>query len=91
MYGKLLPGKTHLIVSKQLTKKFIKFCTFKMFRPAKIKVKVVRKCSAFIAIIKSLVKELTNILIKLSISKTFLRVGLSVCDEWCFYGFQLKV
>ena len=39
------PEKNHSTLSKQLTNTVIKFCTFKTFRPGKIKLKVVNKCS----------------------------------------------
>ena len=38
--------KNHSALSKQLTNIVIKFCTFKTFRPVKIKLKVVNKCRA---------------------------------------------
>ena len=36
--------KNHSTFSKQLINVFIKLCTFKTFRPVKIKLKVVNKC-----------------------------------------------
>ena len=38
--------KNHSVLSKQLTNTLIKLCTLKMFRPVKIKLKVVNKCRA---------------------------------------------
>ena len=40
------PEKNHSALSKELTIILINFCTFKTFRPVKVKLKVVHKCRA---------------------------------------------